>query len=80
MIPRNVTITHVVITSEGDFVGKIYHTTIAQLDEALKALAVYYSASYGSNSFNNSCDLTQALGLGKQGSEANKALIRKWFI
>lgn len=52
---------------------------LINLDEPLKALAAYYGASYGSDCFNNHCELTEALNLGEQGSQEQKALIEKWF-
>ncbi len=56
---------------------------IKKLDEPLRALAAWYSAAGGTlcDSPNDSefCGLTTALGLGKQGSEAHKALLKKYF-
>ena len=59
--------------------GKINQTVAHQLTEPLKAIAAYYSAMAGSNCNGTSCELTTALGLGDQGSEQHKNIIRKWF-
>jgi len=59
--------------------GKINQPAVQQLTEPLKAIAAYYSAMAGSNCNGTSCELTTALGLGNQGSEAHKNIIGKWF-
>ncbi len=42
-------------------------------------MAALYSAMGGTNCIDQQCELTTALGLGSQGSEAQKALIQKYF-
>jgi len=59
--------------------GKIDITTIEKLNEQLKALTAFYSAMGGTMCNGDYCDLTTALGLGKQGSDKHKNLIRKFF-
>lgn len=59
--------------------GEIDTTTIAKLNEPLKALTAFYSAMGGTMCSGEFCDLTTALGLGKQGSEKHKNLIKKYF-
>lgn len=59
--------------------GKIETTTIEKLNEPLRALTAFYSAIGGSNCNGEFCDLTSALGLGKQGSDRHKNLIKKFF-
>ena len=59
--------------------GKINQPVVQQLTGPLKAIAAYYSAMAGSNCNGTSCELTTALGLGNQGSEQHKNIIRKWF-
>lgn len=58
---------------------KIDTNTIGNLNEHLKALAAFYSAMGGTMCSGDFCDLTTALGLGKQGSENHKKLIEKYF-
>lgn len=59
--------------------GEIDTTTIVRLNEPLKALTAFYSAMGGSYCSEEFCDLTTALGLGKQGSDRHKNLIKKYF-
>jgi hypothetical protein len=59
--------------------GKLNTKLVAGLPPALKALAAFYSAMGGTNCLDQECGLTTALGLGKQGSDAQKDLIRKYF-
>jgi hypothetical protein len=59
--------------------GEIDTTTIEKLNEPLKALTAFYSAMGGSYCSGEFCDLTTALGLGKQGSEKHKTLIQNYF-
>jgi hypothetical protein len=59
--------------------GEIDTSTIEKLNEPLKALAAFYSAMGGSLCNGEYCDLTTALGLGKQGSKNHKSLIKKYF-
>ena len=51
----------------------------AGLPPNLKAMAAFYSAIGGTDCLDQQCMLTTALGLGKQGSDAQKALIQKYF-
>jgi hypothetical protein len=59
--------------------GKLNKTVIAGLSPSLKALAAFYSAMGGTNCKDLQCELTSMLGLGKQGSEAQKTMIQKYF-
>ena len=58
---------------------KLNKTTISGLPNYLKGLAALYSAMGGTNCKEQECELTTELGLGKQGSDAQKNLIRKYF-
>jgi hypothetical protein len=58
---------------------KINKAVVTSLPPYLKALAAFYSAMGGTNCLDLECDLTLALGLGKQGSDAQKKLIEKYF-
>src|ERR1017187_4185978 len=58
---------------------KLNKPIIASLPPNLKALAAFYSAMGGTNCMDQECALTTALGLGKQGSDAQKVLIQKYF-
>ncbi len=59
--------------------GEINTTTIEKLNEPLIALTAFYSSMGGSNCSGEFCDLTTALGLGKQGSDRHKNLIKTYF-
>ena len=59
--------------------GEIDTTTIEKLNESLKALTAFYSAMGGTMCSGEYCDLTTALGLGKQGSDKHKSIIKKYF-
>jgi len=59
--------------------GEIDTLTIQKLNEPLKALTALYSAMGGTNCNEVTCDLTTALGLGKQGSDKHKKIILKYF-
>jgi hypothetical protein len=59
--------------------GKVNQKLAAGLPPSLRALAAFYSAMGGTNCMEMECTLTTALGLGKQGSDAQKALILKYF-
>ena len=59
--------------------GEIDTTTIEKLNEPLKALTAFYSAMGGTMCSGEYCDLTTELGLGKQGSDKHKSLIKKYF-
>ena len=58
---------------------KLNKSVITSLPPNLKALAAFYGAMGGTNCLDQGCALTIALGLGKQGSDAQKALIKKYF-
>lgn len=59
--------------------GDIDTLVIKSLNEPLKALTAFYAAMGGTMCTGEHCELTTALGLGKQGSEKHKALIQKYF-
>jgi hypothetical protein len=59
--------------------GKLNVKLIESLPPSLKGMAALYSAMGGTNCVDQQCELTTALGLGNQGSEAQKALIQKYF-
>jgi len=59
--------------------GEIDTSTIEKLNEPLNALTAFYSAMGGTMCSGEFCDLTTALGLGKQGSENHKSIIKKYF-
>ncbi len=59
--------------------GEINIAIVNQLPEPIKALAAFYAAMGGTNCTGEECGLTTALGLGKQGSDEHKSLIRKYF-
>jgi hypothetical protein len=68
---------HKIILSSAEL--PIDTTEVKNLKESLKGLLALYSAMGGSNCNGETCDLTTALGLGEQGSDAHKALIVKYF-
>ena len=59
--------------------GDIDTTEVKRLNEPLKALAALYSSLGGTMCNGEYCELTSALGLGKQGSKEHKSLIEKYF-
>jgi hypothetical protein len=59
--------------------GKVNINTVAGLPIRIKAMAAFYSAMGGTDCLDQECVLTTALGLGKQGSDAQKGLIKKYF-
>lgn len=59
--------------------GKVNKALVAALPIHLKAMAALYSAMGGTDCLEQECVLTTALGLGKQGSDSQKNLIRKYF-
>lgn len=78
------TVTYILIKPAKEPPGEINYLAIKVLSEPLKAISAYYSGLGGSNctqdtSFVETCDLTTALGLGNQGSDKHKALLKKWF-
>jgi hypothetical protein len=58
---------------------KINSALISGLPEYLKGLAALYSAMGGTDCIELHCELTSALGLGKQGSDEQKNMIKKYF-
>lgn len=75
----NVIDTLKIIVQTNSIPGNIDTVTIKKLSEPLKAVAAFYAAMGGTMCTGDSCELTTALGLGKQGSEAHKSLITKYF-
>lgn len=71
--------TYNLIAESKETPGKIDEASIKKLSEPLKAIAALYSGLGGSNCNGENCGLTTALGLGKQGSQAQKDLVKKWF-
>ncbi|WP_214229124.1 hypothetical protein [Pedobacter sp. B4-66] len=59
--------------------GIVNKNEIKRLNEPLIALAAFYSAMNGTMCNGVNCDLTSNLGLGKQGSDKHKFLIKKYF-
>ena len=59
--------------------GDIDTNVTKNLNEPIRALAAFYAAMGGSMCDGENCELTTALGLGKQGSEIHKNLIKKYF-
>ena len=66
-------------TSPSGEVMLVYNSEIDSLPEHLKAMTALYAAIAGTNCCFDFCELTMALGLGEQGSEAHKKLIMKYF-
>lgn len=62
---------------------KVHKETIAGLPEPLKAIVAYYGVLYSTNCVSDSlgqrCELTEALGPGRQGSAKQTELLQKWF-
>jgi hypothetical protein len=59
--------------------GKLNLAAIHSLTAPLKGMAAFYSAMGGTECGEGRCGLTSALGLGNQGSEAQKKLILQYF-
>lgn len=59
--------------------GKLNMPAIAGLTASLKGMAAFYSAMGGTDCLDGQCGLTTALGLGNQGSQAQKKLIQQYF-
>ena len=59
--------------------SKVNINLAATLPPHLKAIAAFYSAMGGTGCKEDECTLTNALGFGKQGSEAQKKIIQKFF-
>ena len=71
--------TYQLITGSKSTPGSINTKDIEKLSEPLQAIAALYSGLGGSNCKGENCGLTTALGLGKQGSQQQKDLVKKWF-
>lgn len=67
------------IRKTADLPGIVDTAEIKRLSTPLKALAAFYSAMGGSGCTGETCELTSALGLGKQGSDEHKKLIQEYF-
>ena len=59
--------------------GDVDTTLTKQLPEPIRAVAAFYAAMGGTLCDGEYCQLTTALGLGKQGSEEHKDLIKRYF-
>lgn len=57
----------------------VYNSEIDSFPDRIKAVAALYAAIAGTNCCCGFCELTKALGLGEQGSEAHKKIIMKYF-
>lgn len=79
----NIVSSKYIYTSSGEiggrWPGETDTTIIEILPESIKALAAFYSAMGGNFCGNETLDLTTALGLGKQGSDKHKRLIKTYF-
>ena len=73
------TICYKLIQKTNDIPGNVDSTEVSRLPEYLKALAALYSSVGGSMCNGETCELTTALGLGKQGSDLQKSLLKKYF-
>lgn len=70
---------YVLIKKSKQIPGDIISSNISTLTEPLLAVAAFYSGLGGTNCTGETCDLTTALGLGKQGSAEHKNIISKWL-
>ncbi|MEP6467300.1 MAG: hypothetical protein ABJB05_13405 [Parafilimonas sp.] len=77
--PAQINDTLKIIEKTNQIPGNINAAIVKQLPEPLKALTAFYAAMGGSNCYGDSCELTTALLLGKQGSDAQKSLITNYF-
>lgn len=68
-----------IIQKNDSIPGSLNTATIQKLDKSLQAVAAFYAAMGGTLCEGETCGLTTALGLGKQGSEAHKKLIQQYF-
>ncbi|MCC6515485.1 MAG: hypothetical protein IT275_03950 [Chitinophagales bacterium] len=75
--PKQEIIYKIVTTNEDNSINL---KDIKKLSEPLKALVALYAAFYGTNCDGTTCELTSALGLGNQGSDEHKNLIKKYFL
>jgi hypothetical protein len=70
---------YVLVKKTNQIPGDINSPDISKLTEPLLAVAAFYSGLGGTNCTGEECDLTTALGLGKQGSIEHKRIISKWL-
>ena len=68
-----------IIVKTNSLPGDIDTNEIKKLNEPLKAVAAFYSSMGGTMCDGETCELTTALGLGKQGSDLQKNLIKSYF-
>lgn len=68
-----------IIIKSNSIPGDINYKAIKKLSEPMKAMASFYSAMGGSYCTDSTCELTSALGLGRQGSDKQVDLIKKYF-
>lgn len=73
------TVKYALIIKTKQIPGDINASDISKLTEPLLAVAAFYSGLGGTNCTGEECDLTTALGLGKQGSTEHKNIISKWL-
>lgn len=78
-IPKAQAKVYNIILETGVVPGRIDANAIQNLKEPYKGLLALYSAMGGTNCDGENCELTTALGLGKQGSDMHEALIKKYF-
>ena len=67
------------IQKTNEIPGEIDTAEVNRLPEYWTALAALYSSVGGSMCNGETCELTTALGLGKQGSDLQKSLLKKYF-
>ncbi|WP_437921954.1 hypothetical protein [Sphingobacterium sp. LRF_L2] len=72
-------VNYTLIEASDEIPGRIDTTAITQLEPKIRALAAFYAALGGSSCDGEYCKLTLALGLGKQGSDIHKKLIKHYF-
>lgn len=68
-----------IILKTNEIPGDIDTSEVEKLSEPLRAIAAFYAAMGGTMCTGETCDLTTALGLGKQGSQQHKELIAAYF-
>lgn len=70
---------YTIIRKNDSLPGAIDRDAIDRLSTPYKAVAAFYASLAGSLCEGDSCGLTTALGLGKQGSALHQSLIKKYF-
>ncbi|RZK40167.1 MAG: hypothetical protein EOO61_06695, partial [Hymenobacter sp.] len=68
-----------IVVKTSSIPGDIDTLVTRNLSEPVKALTAFYAAMGGTMCDGETCKLTTALGLGKQGSDRHKELIKKYF-